>query len=273
MQTSIITFDKKLDNLVGFKTKSGGYAIRKRVTPTNPNTRPQRNQRVRFLGAQALAAIFKNCLVGFAPYAAQKKISTRNAFTKTNLLAQGTITAQLTGALTSDDMTALEAQVDYAKIELSRGIAYNAGVTAAPDEFEPGTVTLKFPQGIFDNLPIITQDPASGSYTPNPNIAHYVVIYDPAKNIAMPLRASALTATATDATITFRPDEGAIPASMSGNTVHIYHFAAVVSSDVRARYYSYFDGFDDALALNDNPTIASQLTYSQTNYVGTHQLG
>ena len=85
MQTSIITFDGKLDNLVGFKNNKGTYSLRKRIKPANPNTIQQRAQRARFTAVSKLEQLLRPQLFGLKPAANQDKISIRNEFMKLNI--------------------------------------------------------------------------------------------------------------------------------------------------------------------------------------------
>ena len=84
-QTSIITFDGKLDNLVGFKNNKGTYSLRKRIKPANPNTIQQRAQRAKFTAVSKLEQLLRPQLFGLKPAANQDKISLRNEFMKLNI--------------------------------------------------------------------------------------------------------------------------------------------------------------------------------------------
>lgn len=94
MQTSIITFDGKLDTLVGFKNNSGGYSLRKRIKPRNPNTYAQRDVRAKFTAVSRLEQTMRPQLFGLVPAAKQDKITVRNEFIKVNFSGCETVGIQ-----------------------------------------------------------------------------------------------------------------------------------------------------------------------------------
>lgn len=134
MQTSIITFDGKLDQLVGFKNSKGTYSLRKRITPKNPNTANQRVVRSVFKAAVAAASALKNNLQGLIPAANQLRISPRNMFVKLNTHSYGLIEDPQTGAI--------GARLEWNELKLSTGSNHNVLTPAI--QVLPGQVMLSW---------------------------------------------------------------------------------------------------------------------------------
>lgn len=242
MQTSVITFKGKLDNIVGFKNNKGTFSLRKRITPKNPNTEKQRNARLKFLMANNLAAIFKHTS-GMVKFAKDNKISPSNAFVKANY------DAILNVVPTGDDEVNLRAKIDYDNITVAVGNAI--GVI-------PGLLNLETPQKVtipFDyyNVPGEVND----------NDVVVAVAYCPNLNVAV-----SATSRRSLKTITVN-----VPSQFSGETVHVYLFTQnIKDSAARSDYWtnpetSSYDGFN---ALN---SAVAQSDFSASVYAGHGTIG
>lgn len=242
MQTSIITFEGKLDNLVGFKNNKGTYSLRKRITPKNPNTEKQRNTRLKFLVANNLAAIFKHTS-GMVKFAKDNKISPSNAFVKANYSAIVNVTP------TGTDEADLRAKIDYDNITVAVGNAI--GVIPERPNFEtPQQITVPFdyidiPGAINDDDVVVAV-----AYCPNLNAVF------------------SATARRSLKSITLRT-----PSQFSGETVHVYLFTQNINDAAARSWYwtspetSSFDGFN---ALN---SAVAQSDFSNSVYAGQGQIG
>lgn len=228
MQTSIITFDGKLDNLVGFKNNKGTYSLRKRIKPTNPQTEKQVIARARFKLLSTMANEFRDMLAGLYPYASRNKITLRNAFMKENYPLVQNITPPTTGAIDTQ-------KLPYDTMQLTHGI-YPSVYFQTPDYSTPKTIRV-----IFDTPPSL-----------NPTDIVHLVAYFPALGMALQDKApvsNSLVVMPLDSQFSgevvqlwgytqhFLNDQARIDYEAGGDKVDAFIRSAAMNSEFSATYY------------------------------------
>lgn len=238
MQTSIITFDGKLDNLVGFKNNKGTYSLRKRIKPANPQTKKQIVARARFKAVSLCAQDFKRVLFGLYPYAKQQKITLRNAFMKLNYDLASTSDPMPEGVITSE-------QLKYTELQLTKD-TFNGVIFQNPDFSRPGVITV-----VFENPQQLAAD----------DIVH-LVAYIPSMNLTV---ADSTTVSQNIATIQ-------LPTTASGEEAHLFGFTQHFNNEqARIDYAAYID---DGMIVDANAfSSAMGSDFSRTEHLGKGTIG
>ncbi len=235
-QTSIITFSGKLDNLVGFRTSKGGYAIRKHLPSVKqPNTQKQIDARTKFLATIKAAETFRNALDGLVPFARQNRINVRNAFVKLNRPLA--VAENNTAFITPDQLI------------LAKGNAL-APVFDRPSAETPKQVTINWtnPEGTSDDDAV------------------YGIAYSPELEIAF-LASTKQTNDSLDITL---------PATVSGTKVHVYAFAQRFNTTGDAyTYWKGIDEAQNGRFFGsaEARVIASNSNFSDSQYLGEVTVG
>lgn len=238
MQTSIFTFNRKLDNVVGFKTRKG-YAVRKHLIPTNPNTEKQVAVRARFKAISVVADDLDTLLTPLSSYASRNKMSLRNAFVKLNYPVVETVDPASEGAINTE-------KLDYDKLQLTNG-SFPGVIFGRADFSTPQQVTIT-----FGDMPGVGPDDivVLAAYIPSLNLSLVEKVKASTHVVVMPL-----------------------PAGASGETVQLWgytqHFR---TQQARVDYEASItnDGVVvDALARNS----ALNSKFSHTTYLGNGVIG
>lgn len=250
-QTSVITFKGKLDNIVGFKTAKGEYALRKREAPKNPRTPNQVAQRVRFLAATGLASLLDNHLAGLQRYAKQNKITRRNAFVKLNLAYQADgndiIQANLDPYLRGVS-SEIKAVINYNSLKLAHGEAINFTPTAQMIDNQTPTMLTFTSEGVNALLEgaNLQAGPLVGMIALNESYA-FSVLQNPGSSNSVGIKT---------------------PSGVSGEKLHVYVYRVLnTDATISTIYDSIFNGGNlEAIA-----SMYSQLAnanISESKYVG-----
>lgn len=238
MQTSVFTFNRKLDNVVGFKSKRG-YAVRKLITPTNPNTEKQVAVRARFKALSVVANDLNNIITPLYTYASRNKMSLRNAFVKLNYPVVQTVDPASEGAINTE-------KLDYNKLQLTNG-SFPGVVFGRADFNTPQLVTVT-----FEDMPGVAPDDivVLAAYIPGLNLTVTEKVKASTHTVAMPL-----------------------PAAASGETIQLWGYTQHFNTEqARVDYEASFknDGvIVDALARNS----AMNSKFSHTTYLGNGVIG
>lgn len=193
------TFSGRVGNVVGAKLKGGEYVTRSyQPSVKNPNTLRQRVSRLRMATAAQLAAGMSPAIqAGFGKAAGSTKMYPRNMFVR-DLVKFGVNTPLL--------IENEEAELQYGKLQLSARIGINALPSVSAPSFEtPGQVALT-----------VTGQPVT-DVLPAGKMGLVIAVYAPGVNATVVDMVDAPTTGTSNVTI-------AVPASFSGETVHIYAF-------------------------------------------------
>lgn len=238
MQTSIITFDGKLDNLVGFKNNKGTYSLRKRITPANPQTEKQVVARARFKALSICAQDFSKALFGLTKFTKTNRITPRNSFMKLNYpLVKGVDP-------TPDGLIAAEI-IRWEDLILSHGNADNVEFSSI-DVSKPGSVTIPFsnPYQLPSDTPV------------------YIVAYIPALNKTFIASSS----------ISYAAVVLEVPPIASGEEIYVFGFTQTFLDEQTRLDYGIAlnegvvcEVLGKATAMNSN--------FSPTHFVGKATLG
>lgn len=236
MQTSIITFSGKLDNLVGFRTSKGGYSIRKHLASVKqPNTQKQIDARTKFLATIKAAETFRNALDGLVPYARQNRINVRNAFVKLNRPLA--VAENNTAYIVPDQLV------------LAKGNAL-APVFGQISEETPQRVTISWtsPEGTSDDDAV------------------YGIVYSPELELAFLASAQQKAGSLSIN----------LPASVSGTKVHVYAFAQRFNTAGDAyTYWKGIDDAQNGRFFGsaEARVVASNSNFSESTYLGNPTVG
>lgn len=192
-------FSGRQGEVVGAKLKGGEYVSRAyQPNVKNPNTLRQRVSRLRMSTASLLAAAFAAAIqTGYAKATASTRMYPRNMFVRDAVRIDGM------GVITVANETAT---VDYQKIKVSQ----RNGLNAVPSMGQPG----------FDEPLTVSCDYAAVTVTdvlPAGKLGIVTAVYAPALNQCVVKQT--IIEQGQDGTVTVP-----MPASFSGQTVHIYHF-------------------------------------------------
>lgn len=234
-QVSLIKFTGRTGDVVGSKGTQGRVILRAyQPDVKNPQTEAQVAQRTRFLTATALAAGFKDALMGLTTAAKSKEITKRNLLVKTLCKASNGIIN--VGGWDGNTMTS---SVDWEKIKLSRNEVSTEVNVAQPSFSEESKVEVTWTGGEANERVI-------------------VVVYQPDSNMALTGIASANAGTLTVNT----------PTNWSGMPVHVYAYVmAFGTEDSAISYDSWWSG-NDTLAEAKKSQLESEAQYSATTYLG-----
>lgn len=237
-QTSIITFDGKLDNLVGFKNNKGTYSLRKRIKPANPQTEKQVIARARFTALSNGAQVFSKALFGLTKYARTNRITPRNSFMKLNYPLVQTVSP------TPEDLIAAE-QLPWELLQLTHGSADNVEWSNV-DVSTPGRVIVPFsnPYQLPQNTPV------------------HVVAYIPALNKTI-IASNYISYSA----VIFE-----VPPIASGEEIYVFGFSQILlTAQAQLEYDTqYNDGVVCYVAAH---STAMDSNFSPTHFVGKATLG
>lgn len=224
---------------VGYIDKQGRVQMRSKPEKvSDPNTKRQREVRLRFLAISTVAQGMKNVLLGLTPQAKAKRISLRNTFVKYNYAAtEGTVYD------TNGDGT-----TDFTLVKLSMGPVGNP-TFAAPTSTDPLQIDVAV-SGV-DADPESTMD----------NAVVYIVAYNPTLNKSLMAHEKLQSGT-----ISIR-----VPNSWNGENVKVYGFVQRFdSAQAREQYESIFN--DPEMAGGESSQTIYQLQsnaeYSNSRYLG-----
>lgn len=229
------TFSGRVGNVVGAKLKGGEYVTRSyQPSVKNPNTLRQRVSRLRMSTAAKLAAGLAPAIqAGFGKAAGSTKMYPRNMFVR------DIVKFSENSPLTIADETAT---VNYSSLKVSARIGISAApIIGAPSFENPSEVGLT-----VTSQPVVDVLPAG-------KMGLVVVVYSPSKEACIVDMVDAPTEG--EKTVNVK-----IPASWSGETVHIYAFSKWIPE-----------------SGNDVATDAEPWKYpaetSETVYVGSGNIG
>lgn len=193
------TFSGRVGNVVGAKLKGGEYVTRSyQPSVKNPNTLRQRVSRLRMSTASKMAAGLAAAIqAGYGKAAGSTKMYPRNMFVR-NIVKFGANTP-----LRIVDETA---EIQYADIQVSERIGISTIPSISPASFETaGQVSMT-----VTGQPVVDVLPAG-------KMGLVVVVYSPEKEASIIDMVDAPTNGSTTVNVT-------MPASFSGETVHVYAF-------------------------------------------------
>lgn len=238
-QVSTLKMVGSFAGAVGYIDKQGRVQMRSKPEKvSDPNTKKQREVRLRFLAISTVAQGMKNVLLGLTPQAKAKRISLRNTFVKYNYAAtEGTVYE------TNGDGT-----TDFTMVKLSMGPVGNPSF---------GTPTSTEPLQIDVAVSNVDSDPESTS----DNAVVYVVAYNPALNKAI-MAHERLGA----GTISIN-----VPNSWNGEDVKVYGFVQRFDSkQAREEYESIFNNTEMAGGESRQTIyqLQSNAEYSNSRFLG-----
>lgn len=193
------TFSGRVGNVVGAKLKGGEYVTRSyQPSVKNPNTLRQRVSRLRMSTAAKIAAGLAPAIqAGFGKAAGSTRMYPRNMFVR-DLVKYGANTP-----LHVEDETAV---IDYSALKVSERIGISTVPSVSAPTFEtPGQVGMTVTaQPVIDVLPAGKMGIVVAVYGPTMEACAIDMVDAPTEGTA---------------TVTV-----AVPASFSGETVHVYAF-------------------------------------------------
>lgn len=193
------TFSGRVGNVVGAKLKGGEYVTRSyQPSVKNPNTLRQRVSRLRMSTAAKLAAGLAPAIqAGFGKAAGSTRMYPRNMFVRDLVKFSANTPLHIEGEM---------AEIQYSEIQVSERIGISAIPSIGHASFEtPGQVSMT-----VTGQPVIDVLPAG-------KMGLVVVVYSPIKEACVIDMVDAPT----EGTATVNV---AMPASFSGDAVHVYAF-------------------------------------------------
>lgn len=238
-QVSTLKMVGSFAGAVGYIDKQGRVQMRSKPEKiSDPNTKKQREVRLRFLAISTVAQGMKNVLLGLTPQAKAKRISLRNTFVKYNYAAtEGTVEEN------SGDGT-----TDFTLVKLSMGPVGNP-TFGTPSSTEPLQIDV-----VVSNT---DSDPESTS----DNALMYIVAYNPTLN-----KSIMVSDKLGNKTMSIQ-----VPNSWNGETVKVYGFVQRFdSAQAREEYESIFN--DPEMAGGESHQqiyhLQSSAEYSNSRYIG-----
>lgn len=238
-QVSTLKMVGSFAGAVGYIDKQGNVQMRSKPEKvSDPNTKKQREVRLRFLAISTVARGMKNVLLGLTPQAKSKRITLRNTFIKYNYAAtEGTVYD------TNGDGT-----TDFTMVKLSMGPVGNPSF-GTPSATQPLQIDVAV-SGV-DSDPESTMD----------NAVVYIVAYNPAENKSIMAFEKLQSAT-----ISIQ-----VPNSWNGENVKVYGFVQRFDSKkAREEYESIFNNPEMAGGESSQTIfqLQSNAEYSNSRYLG-----
>lgn len=242
-QIGPIQFQGKLGTIVGRTTRKGYMSLGMKATKvTNPQTRKQVVQRVKFACAQEYSnGIPIDCFAGLRPYARSIKASVRNAASK--LCFDKNLMQIPTGA--SREVTT---QINTSDFFFSEGS-------------EPGTF---FGEVTADTPASIQADFQVNSY--KAGVAHIIAYQQDVHTFIHVTQAFGKGDNGSYADIM---KSIPVPTTWNGMKVDVFAYVQYLPEDVSVDYYSTFA----AAHSDERAAIESRSTYSPTHYIGNANVG
>ena len=238
-QVSTLKMVGSFAGAVGYIDKQGRVQMRSKPEKvSDPNTKKQREVRLRFLAISTVARGMKNVLLGLTPQAKSKRISLRNTFIKYNYAATEGTVYDANGS----------GETDFSLVKVSMGPVGNP-TFGTPKSTEPLQIDVVVSNA--DSDPESTVD----------NAKVYIVAYNPAENKSI-IASNKLD----NLTINIQ-----VPNSWNGENVKVYGFVQRFDSkQAREEYESIFNNPEMAGGQSSQTIfqLQSNAEYSDSRYLG-----